>query len=153
MPPQKKRKRTIPKAVRDKVWSHYIGIEKGTSKCICCRNQQIAQNNFECGHVVAESRGGRETVTNLRPICGLCNRSMGNRNMVKFMQDHGYKIDRSFHGRFEVLRELYPHGYYFCHDCGHIQPPASSWWEWMWLGCKKCKGKMTRYSTAYLWFF
>lgn len=148
-----RRKRTIPKAVRDKVWNHYIGIEKGVAKCICCQNQQISQNNFECGHVVAESKGGRETVTNLRPVCGLCNKSMGATNMISFMREHGYVIDRTFHGRFEELRKMFPHGYYYCSGCGHIQAPSNSWFSWFWLKCQKCKGSVSFYSTAYLWFF
>jgi hypothetical protein len=148
-----RKKRRIPKAVRDKVWNHYVGIEKGISKCLCCQNQQISQNNFECGHVVAESKGGRETIINLRPVCGLCNKSMGNTNMVKFMHEHGYKIDHSFHGRYEALRELFPNGYYYCNSCGNIQGPPNSWFQWPFYKCKSCSCSVTRHSTAYLLFF
>jgi len=152
-PNNKRKKRKIPKAVRDKVWNHYVGIEKGISKCICCNNQQISQNNFECGHVVAESKGGKETVTNLRPICGLCNRSMGNTNMIEFMKEHGYKSDQTFHGTFEALREMFPNGYYYCETCGHIQQPPASWLSWIYYKCESCKGDVKKCSTSYLWFF
>ena len=30
---------------------------------------------------------GADTITNLRPICGNCNRSMGNNNMVDFQKN------------------------------------------------------------------
>ena len=33
--------------------------------------------NFEVGHNVPESKGGATDLGNLRPICGKCNRSMG----------------------------------------------------------------------------
>lgn len=28
--------------------------------------------NFECAHVIPESRNGETTIENLRPICGVC---------------------------------------------------------------------------------
>jgi hypothetical protein len=34
---------------------------------------------FEVGHNIPESKGGRTTIDNLIPICGECNRSMGDR--------------------------------------------------------------------------
>ena len=141
------RKQTIPKSVRDKVWNTYIGIDKGTAKCMCCKNQQIAQNNFECGHVVSEKTGGKVTVWNLRPICSLCNKSMGTKNMVKFMKEHEYDIKSDFRGRYELLAESYPNGYYFCDSCGAIKKPPSSWLSWG-VNCGKCKKPMTKYSTG-----
>lgn len=34
--------------------------------------------DFQCGHNVPESRGGKTTLDNLVPICSRCNMSMGN---------------------------------------------------------------------------
>ena len=124
-----KRKAKIPKAVRDSVWNYYIGVTKGIDKCICCKNHQIAQNNFECGHVVSEAKGGKVTISNLRPICSLCNRSMGTKNMLSFMRDHGYDLNVHFHGRKEMLTKTYPNGYYFCEKCGYIKKAGTNWYN------------------------
>ncbi len=84
------KKQHITKTLRALVWEHYIGGEFGRGVCYCC-HRIISVADFECGHVVAESRGGATTVANLRPICGLCNRSMGATNMNAFMLRHGLR--------------------------------------------------------------
>ena len=58
-------------------------------KCFCCKVETISKANFECGHVQSEHEGGDVTIDNLRPICSLCNKSMGTRNMTEFMQEFG----------------------------------------------------------------
>ena len=77
-------KRHIPHALRTQVWSFYIGLEKGTVPCFCCEDNKITPFNFECGHVVAESKGGPTDVANLRPICSTCNKSMQTKNLFEF---------------------------------------------------------------------
>lgn len=79
-----KRKKTIPKAVRQAVWISTFGKDVGMTKCPCCGASDITQMDFECGHIVAEANGGLTVVDNLRPICGKCNKSMGTRNMDEF---------------------------------------------------------------------
>lgn len=86
--PQRIRKATIPKTLKSRVWTFYIGNNIGQTKCLCCNNFDILQMNFECGHVLAESCGGETTVDNLRPICSQCNKSMGNMHMVEFQQKY-----------------------------------------------------------------
>lgn len=66
----------ISKTLRSLVWDKYVGLNKGSSKCIC--GIRIYQLNFECGHIVPYSKGGPTTLDNLRPICSMCNKSMGN---------------------------------------------------------------------------
>lgn len=73
----------ISKALRNKVWNTHIGHDKGTGECHVCATQ-ISQQNFECGHVIAASLGGSNALDNLRPICGTCNKSMGQANMEEF---------------------------------------------------------------------
>jgi len=85
---QKKNKANISKALRMKVWETYIGLEKGIAKCCCCETSDISQFNFDCGHVIAESLGGSTTFENLRPICQVCNSSMGKKNMFEFKQQN-----------------------------------------------------------------
>ena len=88
--------RTINKAVRKLVWYFWIGQERGIAKCWCCNVTDISPFEFECGHVEARSKGGTDTVENLRPICGLCNRSMGNKNMIEFQKEHGLPKQSSY---------------------------------------------------------
>jgi len=73
------RKAKIPKALREQVWRNFIG-DTFSSKCIVtwCVNS-ITVFDFEVGHNIPESKGGSLDLTNLRPICSRCNKSMGNR--------------------------------------------------------------------------
>ena len=69
-------KATIPRALREQVWVQYAGhvFEK---KCTVtwCKNT-ITVFDFEVGHNIPESKGGTLQITNLRPLCSRCNRSM-----------------------------------------------------------------------------
>ena len=78
------KKQTIPQALRRAVWDTYMGIDKRSAPCYCCKNKVIDLFDFVCGHVVAESKGGTTTVDNLRPICSLCNSSMQTKNLEDF---------------------------------------------------------------------
>ncbi len=71
-------KQKIPKALREQVWLHYIG-GKYESKCYIkwCKNK-INVFDFQVGHNVPDSKGGKTTLENLRPICSRCNLSMSN---------------------------------------------------------------------------
>ena len=80
------RKKPISSTMKKLIWNHYIGEEIGKYKCLCCNNTYIYQISFHCGHVIAESKGGENIVSNLRPICQNCNSSMGNKNMDEFMK-------------------------------------------------------------------
>lgn len=86
----KKRKAKIPVALRNAVWNTYIGADKAQGKCFC--GTTISIQSFDCGHVVAESKGGSTTLQNLRPICKTCNCSMGSENMKDFIKRHGLKV-------------------------------------------------------------
>lgn len=81
---------SINKSLRNSVWIKYIGQEVGIAKCLCCGLQEINQANFECGHVISRATGGPTTLENLRPICGLCNKSMTTENMDVFRKRCGY---------------------------------------------------------------
>lgn len=82
MPPNSKknpkRKAKIPKAIREQVWRNHAG-ELFEGKCFVtwCTNR-ITVFDFEVGHNIPESKGGSLDLTNLRPLCGRCNCSMGN---------------------------------------------------------------------------
>lgn len=87
--PKKSRKKTIPIALKRKVWDHWIGEQIGKTKCPCCKLTDITQLNFSCGHILAEANGGSLNVSNLRPICTSCNSSMGTKNMNEFIREYG----------------------------------------------------------------
>jgi len=75
-PTQKKRKATIPKALREQVWLKQMGYTfEGKCPTIWCQNK-ITVFNFESGHNIPESKGGPTTIENLIPLCGNCNKSM-----------------------------------------------------------------------------
>lgn len=89
--PSSRRKRAIPKTLKRLVWDTYIGSAVGCAKCCCCKARDIFQYEFHCGHVEPESKGGKTSVENLRPICAQCNLSMGARDMNEFMKACGFK--------------------------------------------------------------
>ena len=84
-----KKSTSLPIAVRSSVWSEYIGRENGKGKCYCC-DKDIFQDDFECGHVISRHKGGDDKISNLRPICNKCNKSMGTQHMEEFMSKYGY---------------------------------------------------------------
>jgi hypothetical protein len=80
-------KKKISKQTRVRCWNTYIGEDVGRAKCICCQSTMITTFTFECGHVVAQSQGGGNELSNLRPICRECNGSMGTQNMKEYAKE------------------------------------------------------------------
>lgn len=70
--------------LRIKVWDTYIGREIAEALCPLCDCIMIRIVAFVCGHVLATSNGGADTIENLRPICGVCNSSMNNQHMTDY---------------------------------------------------------------------
>ena len=88
---QPKRK-SIPKAVKTSVWNKYIQTDdpkKLSGKCFVGCGCDITIADFELGHVIAHSKGGPNTIKNLRPICSTCNKSMGTMNLLEFKETYG----------------------------------------------------------------
>ncbi|NYZ75859.1 HNH endonuclease [Candidatus Micrarchaeota archaeon] len=73
-------RRKIDKNTRDAVWLTYIG-NKAEGKCYCCRVRTIHVTDFQVGHNKASAKGGSDNISNLRPICGPCNRGMGTKSI------------------------------------------------------------------------
>lgn len=72
------RKAKIPKALREQVWLVNIGkVFETKCKIVWCENR-INAFDYQCGHNIPESRGGKTNLGNLVPICSRCNISMGN---------------------------------------------------------------------------
>jgi 5-methylcytosine-specific restriction endonuclease McrA len=88
----KKPRKNIPKTVKKTVWNTFIETDdpnKLRGKCFVGCGTDINIDNFELGHIVAHSNGGGDNVDNLRPICGLCNKSMGTENLLDFKEKYG----------------------------------------------------------------
>ncbi len=86
------KKKKIPKAVKTHVWNLYIGAHINEHRCLCCKKALIKITEFETGHVVSEAEGGTMEISNLRPICSVCNYSMGTMNMIEYVKKYGYYI-------------------------------------------------------------
>lgn len=81
-------------ALKQNVWLTYNG-ERFKCKCLVewCTNM-ITPFTFEAGHNIPFSKGGETTIDNLRPICGTCNKSMGNHYTIdEFSQKYRSKAE------------------------------------------------------------
>jgi len=96
--PKSTRKKAIPKVVREKVWRTYMGEYSGKGKCFCCNYTELTSFQFECGHVISEYNGGDVKIENLRPICSLCNKSMGKINMIDYMTKNKLPFPKNWNG-------------------------------------------------------
>ena len=72
------KKAKIPVALREQVWISRMGRRFEGKCCVDWCNNIITVFDFQSGHNVPESRGGKTTIENLIPICSRCNLSMGN---------------------------------------------------------------------------
>ena len=83
---KKNNNRAIDKNVRMAVWKKYFGL-KGEGKCYVCK-RQIYIDDFQVGHNKARSKEGTDHISNLRPICGPCNRSMGTMSIETYKKKY-----------------------------------------------------------------
>ncbi|HIJ98488.1 TPA: HNH endonuclease [archaeon] len=81
-----RKRKPISKSLRDQVWLKYFR-NKTQGKCYCCRIRPIHFTYFQVGHNKAVSRGGKNHITNLRPICATCNRDMGTRSIEAYRKE------------------------------------------------------------------
>ena len=88
--PTKKRvkKEKIPATLKNIVWHKYFETSL-TGLCQCCKVENISKSIFDAGHIISEKNGGQVILENLKPICKLCNSSMGKINMDEFMKKYG----------------------------------------------------------------
>jgi hypothetical protein len=81
---------SLPKAIRMATWNFWFP-NQSSANCFICKSH-IDINYFECGHIVSRHNGGTDNVSNLRPICSLCNKSMGKENMNEFCKQYGISM-------------------------------------------------------------
>ena len=53
-----------------------------------CEKEKLTPFEFECGHIIAESKGGKTNISNLRAVCTKCNRSVGAQNMDEYKEKY-----------------------------------------------------------------
>ena len=94
----------IPLTVKNTVWGTYIG-ENNNSHCFCCTIEPITKTNFVCGHTINKENKERMNIKNLRPICSLCKKSIGNSNMELFMEKYGYQKCKNWNGITIIVNE------------------------------------------------
>jgi len=94
---QNYKKATISKTLRNAVWNDNIGDNFAKGQCYVGCGIEISMQNYECGHIQSEKNGGKTEVTNLKPICSSCNKSMGIKNMIDFSKDTGFYENSGFH--------------------------------------------------------
>ena len=88
---EKNKRKKVPKAVKESIWKKYISEIELKGKCFVGCGTDIQINNFEAGHVIPVCEGGENTIENLRPICSLCNKSMGTQNLNDFIKSFGFE--------------------------------------------------------------
>jgi len=84
---KKRPRKIIPKSVKDAVWAKYMGMDKAEGKCYVCK-RTIHISSFDIGHNKAISKGGSDSITNLRPICRSCNNSMGTMSIEAYKKKY-----------------------------------------------------------------
>jgi len=80
-------RKPIGKPLRNQVWLKYMG-NKAQGKCYCCKIRPIHITDFQVGHNKAVARGGKNHISNLRPICGPCNRGMGTTSIEQYKKKY-----------------------------------------------------------------
>ena len=86
----------IPRALREQVWVTYIG-RRYENKCHIrwCKNK-IDVFNFQVGHNIPQSKGGKTVLENLKPICSRCNQSMSNNFTIDEWNHLGNEVKSRF---------------------------------------------------------
>lgn len=82
-----RRSRRIPPALRKIVWDQNNDPSLTEGKCFVCKGS-IHLLTYECGHIIAYAEGGKTVAENLRPLCSLCNKSMGKKNLNDYIKEY-----------------------------------------------------------------
>ena len=105
-----KSKRPIDKNLRMAVWKKYFGL-KGEGKCYVCK-RIIYIDHFQVGHNKARAKGGKDNISNLRPICGPCNRSMGTMSIENYKKKYFAKPKKKITTKKKPIKKKKPKSKY-----------------------------------------
>jgi len=85
----------ILKTTRDTCWKDWHIECRANNKtngfeapCYVCE-KMLDHTSFEAGHIQPHTKGGLNTLDNLRPVCSACNKTMGTMNMDEFKTIYG----------------------------------------------------------------
>lgn len=87
------RKMTIPKKLRQQCWENVCGKVYSHKCYVSWCTTEIDVWTFEVGHNLAEANGGTLDLSNLFPICSLCNKSMGTTSIDEWSKLNGSKMN------------------------------------------------------------
>ncbi len=106
----KAKKEKIPAALREQVWIQKAGrvFEKKCS-ILWCENT-ITAFDFQCGHNIPESKGGKTTLENLIPICSRCNLSMSDNYSIDEWNKLHTPLQPNLTPQSNPITEPDPHG-------------------------------------------
>ena len=80
--PTSYKKQKITGALREAVWIKKMGrVFEAKCPVVWCPNK-ITVFDFQSGHNIPESKGGKTNIDNLLPICARCNVCMGDRYTI-----------------------------------------------------------------------
>lgn len=88
--PLSQRKKVLS-TTRDAVWYKYVDRSTNMARCFCCRIF-VSSDNWQCSHIIAEARGGSNTIENLRICCKRCNAEMGEMNLYVYCVSKGFPL-------------------------------------------------------------
>ena len=80
-------RKSVPKALKDRLWDITYGPEAGQGECYVC-GTIINSKKFEAGHIISVFHGGKTTLHNLKCICSTCNKSMSTQNLEDFKKTY-----------------------------------------------------------------
>lgn len=75
----------VPKSILDAVWNMSVMVP--STNCFVC-NELVKWNEVHASHVLAQSMGGKDVVSNLRVCCSHCNLSMGKMHMMDYIRKY-----------------------------------------------------------------
>lgn len=84
------KKKSIPKALRMKLWEQQFGDTLSGNCFTCHRNVKV--DDFQAGHIIAEANGGQVTLSNLKVVCKPCNTSCGTMDLNAFKKVKDEKL-------------------------------------------------------------
>ncbi len=77
------KRKNIPKTIKNMLWINTFGKDKSLGNCYICE-KEIHITEFETGHIIPVSKGGSDDISNLKPLCSICNKSVGTDNLDDF---------------------------------------------------------------------
>ncbi len=81
---EKAARKKLSKKIRKELYARDCGDISTPGTCFCCKEVIRYGDNYEAGHILAQSKGGADTLDNLRALCKTCNCRMGTMHMMEY---------------------------------------------------------------------